>query len=437
MKLSYLFSVTITLGWLVLPLSLSAQDQEVYQTGFLSKEEAMKSIELPEGYELQLVLSDPVIKEPVAVAWDGNGVMYVVEMRTYMQDADASGETEPTSRISRHEDTDGDSVYDKHSIYIDNLLLPRMILPLDDRLMVGVTNTLDLWNYRDTDGDGVADEKTKIYKGGKRGGNMEHQPSGLVWGLDNWIYITYSSVRYRFTDGELIKESIPRGKGPWGLTQDDDGRLYYSRAGAESPAETFQHPPQYGLINTKNQLETDFKKVYPIAPVPDVQGGKKRVGPSGGINYFTGCAGQEIFRGDALPDELYGDLFIPEPVGRLIRRAKVDRANGLTTLSNTTPESEFIRSRDINFRPLQTVTGPDGCLYIVDMHRGIIQQGNWTKPGSYLRGIIDKWGLDKNTNRGRIYRMVHKDHKPGPRPQMNSLKTKELVKYLNLSLIHI
>ena len=433
MKLSYLFSVTITLGWLALPLSLSAQDQEIYQTGFLSKEEAMKSIELPEGYELQLVLSDPVIKEPVAVAWDGNGVMYVVEMRTYMQDADASGETEPTSRISRHEDTDGDSVYDKHSIYIDNLLLPRMILPLDDRLMVGVTNTLDLWNYRDTDGDGVADEKIKIYKGGKRGGNMEHQPSGLVWGLDNWIYITYSSVRYRFTDGELIKESIPRGNGQWGLTQDDDGRFYYSRAGAESPAETFQHPPQYGLINTKNQLETDFKKVYPIAPVPDVQGGKKRVGPSGGINYFTGCAGQEIFRGDALPDELYGDLFIPEPVGRLIRRAKVDRANGLTTLSNTTPESEFIRSRDINFRPLQTVTGPDGCLYIVDMHRGIIQQGNWTKPGSYLRGIIDKWGLDKNTNRGRIYRMVHKDHKPGPRPQMNSLKTKELVKYLNHS----
>ena len=187
------------------------------------------------------------------------------------------------------------------------------------------------------------------------------------------------------------------------------------------------------MINTRGQLAKDFKKVYPIAPVPDVQGGEKRIGSSGGLNYFTGCAGQEIFRGNALPEDLYGDLFIPEPVGRLIRRAKVDRSEGLTTLSNAHPESEFIRSRDINFRPLQMSTGPDGCLYIVDMHRGIIQQGNWTRPGSYLRGIIDKWGLAKNTNKGRIYRLVHKDHKPGPKPQLNSLKTKELLQYLGHS----
>ena len=112
---------------------LSAQDQPIYQEGFLSKEEALKSIEVPEGYELQLVLSDPIIKEPVWTVWDGNGVMYVAEMRTYMQDADATGEQEPRSRISRHEDTDGDGVYDKHSVFIDNLLLPRKILALDDR----------------------------------------------------------------------------------------------------------------------------------------------------------------------------------------------------------------------------------------------------------------------------------------------------------------
>jgi len=164
-----------------------------------------------------------------------------------------------------------------------------------------------------------------------------------------------------------------------------------------------------------------------------VQGGKKRIGASGGINYFTGVAGQGIYRGNALPSDLYGNLFIPEPVGRLIRRAKVVREKGKTTLINTTPESEFIRSKDVNFRPLQASTGPDGCLYIVDMHRGIIQQGNWTKPGSYLRGIIDKWGLDKNINRGRIYRLVHKDHKPETIPQLNSLKTKELLQYLNHS----
>ena len=162
-------------------------------------------------------------------------MLYVVEMRTYMQDIDASGEQEPRSRISRHEDTDGDGKYDKHTVFIDNLLLPRMVLPLDDRVMVGVTNTLDLWNYRDTDGDGVADEQVKIYEGGGRGGNMEHQPSGLIWALDNWIYITYEGVRYRFTDGRFKVERLPRGGGQWGLTQDDDGRLYYSTGGGREP----------------------------------------------------------------------------------------------------------------------------------------------------------------------------------------------------------
>lgn len=436
MKLFRNYSITAALVGLATLSPLSAQDQdqdqEIYQRGFLSKKGALESLQVPEGYELQLVLSDPIIHEPVAVAWDGNGVMYVVEMRSYMQDADASGENEPVSRISRHEDTDGDGVYDKHSVYIDKMVLPRMILPLDDRLMVGVSHTLDLWNYRDTDGDGVADEKVKIHEGGRRGGNMEHQPSGLIWALDNWIYLTYENVRYRFTDGELEVEKIPSGNGQWGLTQDDDGRMYYTRAGRERPAEGFQQPAQYGMISVPNEFKGSFYKVYPMAPVPDVQGGERRVGPTGGLNYFTGCAGQEIFRGDALPSDVYGDLFVPEPVGRLIRRAKVERSNGKTVIGSATePGTEFIRTRDINFRPVQTSTGPDGCLYIVDMHRGIIQQGNWTKPGSYLRGIIDNWGLDKNIGKGRIYRLVHKDHKPGPKPKLNGLKTVELLKYLD------
>ncbi|BDS08643.1 hypothetical protein NT6N_36830 [Oceaniferula spumae] len=426
-------SASAVLATLAVLGSAPAQNQPIYQSDYLGKEQAMKSIQVPEGYKLELVLSDPEIKEPVWAVWDGNGVMYVAEMRTYMQDADATGENKPISRISRHEDTDGDGVYDKHSVFVDNLLLPRMILPLDDRLMVGVTNSLDLWTYRDSDGDGVADEKIKIYNGGRRGGNMEHQPSGLTWALDNWIYLTYESVRYRFTDGKLVKEKIPSGNGQWGLTQDDDGRLYYSRAGGENPALAFHQNPQYGSIGIKGELDTNFKKVFPIAQAPDFQGGPRRVNPDGSLNYFTGCAGQEIFRGDQLPSDLYGDLLIPEPVGRLIRRAKITRSDGMSVLSNATPGSEFIRTRDVNFRPVQTTTGPDGCLYIVDMHRGIIQQGNWTKPGSYLRGIIDKWDLAKNTSRGRIYRLVHKDHKPGPRPKMNSEKTADLVKYLDHS----
>ncbi len=401
-----------------------------YQTGYLSKDASLKSFELPEGYALELVLSEPQVKEPVAIAWDGNGVMYVAEMRTYMQDADATGEQTPASRISRHEDTNGDGTYDRHTTYIDKLLLPRMILPLDDRIIVGITNTLDLWTYRDTDNDGVADEKIKIYEGGKRGGNMEHQPSGLIWGLDNWIYLTYQATRYRYTDGQFITEKLPRSSGQWGLTQDDDGRNYYSVAGGEVAAEGFQQPPLYGTMNLKNQLPASFQEIFPIAQVPDVQGGPRRVGKNGAINHFTAVAGQEVFRGDGLPADLYGDLLIPEPVGRFIRRAKITRSNGKTTLANATPGTEFIRTRDVNFRPVQSVTGPDGCLYIVDMHRGIIQQGNWTRPGSYLREVINRNGLDKNTGHGRIYRLVHKNHQRGVQPKLRSQTTPDLVRHL-------
>ena len=155
-----------------------------------SPEEELKTITLPEGYSLELVMSEPVIKEPMAFAFDGNGRMYVVEMRTYMQDIDGTGENEPTSRISLHESTKGDGVFDKHSVYLDHLLLPRMVLPLDDRVLVNITNTQDVTIHRDTNGDGVADESKVWFEGGPRGGNMEHQASGLVWGLDNWIYTT-------------------------------------------------------------------------------------------------------------------------------------------------------------------------------------------------------------------------------------------------------
>ena len=409
----------------------AAPGDDVYQRGFLSKEEALKSIELPEGYALELVLSEPQVEEPVALAWDGNGVLYVVEMLTYMQTADATGEQEPKSRITRHEDTNGDGMYDRSTVFIDNLLLPRMVLPLDDRVMVGITNTLDLWNYRDSDGDGVADEKVKIFEGGRRGGNMEHQPSGLIWNLDNWIYITYQNVRYRYTDGVFRKEKLPRGGGQWGLTSDNEGRIYYSTGGGENPAFFFQQPPIYGMFDAPGQTTSDFRRVHPIAPVPDVQGGRRRVGPNGGLNAFTGCAGQGIYRGDRLPKELHGNLFIPEPVGRLIRRAKMTRKDGLTVLSNADPGSEFIRTRDINFRPLGAETAPDGSMFFIDMHRGIIQQGNWTRRGSYLRGVIDKWGIDKNVGKGRIYRLVHKTFKPGPKPNMLDEPTAKLVAYLS------
>src|SRR3954463_3050144 len=99
---------------------------EVPQTLFL----------LPDGYSIELVLADPEIEDPVGVTFDGNGRMYVLEMRSYMQDADGAGSRAPISRISRHEDTDGDGIYDKHTVFADKLVMPRIAFPLGDGVIL-------------------------------------------------------------------------------------------------------------------------------------------------------------------------------------------------------------------------------------------------------------------------------------------------------------
>src|SRR5215210_7105020 len=125
---------------------------------YLSPEASMKTFNLPAGYHLELVASEPMIKEPVAIAWDGNARMYVAEMLTYMLDADATDEQKPFSRISLLEDTDNDGKMDKSTVFIDSLLLPRMILCVDHELLVNETNTININAYTDTDGDGKADQ---------------------------------------------------------------------------------------------------------------------------------------------------------------------------------------------------------------------------------------------------------------------------------------
>lgn len=178
-------------------------------------------------------------------------------------------------------------------------------------------------------------------------------------------------------------------------------------------------------------MSPGFNAVWPIIATPDVQGGAARLRADSTLNHFTGCCGQSIFRGNALPEDLRGDLLICEPVGRLIRRAKVINQNGIRVLQNAYDREEFIASTDMNFRPVNTANGPDGCLYIVDMHRGIIQEGNWTREGSYLRTEILKRKLDKNIGHGRIYRLVHDGFKPGPRPDILSQTGNTLVSYLS------
>lgn len=398
----------------------------------LTQKEAMARIKVPPGYRLELVASDPTIVHPVLCTWDGDGRMYVAEMRTYMRDVDGTNENDPVSRVTRLTDTNGDGVMDKSTVFADNLVLPRMVLPLDDRVLIAETYTGKFLSYRDANGDGVSDEKKEVYSGSPTKANLEHQDSALQWGVDNYIYSGTLGRRFRFSGDAMEPNQMWGGSSQWGLAMDDMGRVFCSSAGGEKPAYGFQQHPTYGNLALPGETEVGFDETFPIVQTLDTQGGLGRIHPTKGtLARFTGVAGQSIFRGDRLPKDLNGDYILPEPVGRLIRRAKVNNVDGKRVLSNATPGAEFIASTDLSFRPVWTATGPDGCLYIVDMHHGIIQESAWVTPGSYLRDIVLREGYNKYVGHGRIYRLVHEGYKPGPQPRMLKQSPAELVQHLS------
>jgi glucose/arabinose dehydrogenase/mono/diheme cytochrome c family protein len=408
----------------------------------LTPEEQLTTFTIAPGYVAELVASEPMVQEPVLTAWDANGAMYVAEMRSYMQDEKGTGTKEPRNgRVKRLVDTDGDGKMDKATIFIDNLNLPRMILPLDDWIAVRETDTMDVIAYRDTDGDGVADEKKPLFEYGPRGRNgpgksVEHQDSGLHWNLDNWIYITYNMERYRYTDGTWRPERQPDHWTQWGLTHDDEGRLFWSTN--TNPASRIQVHPKYWFtvnrlagkgingdpITLGEPYSPEFMKVMATCLLND-RGGEY----SNPVRAFTSACGQSVFRGDKLPQEDRGRYFVVDPTIHVLRRANIVREHGKIMLEKAEPDTdEFLLSSDINCRFVNTATGPDGTLYVTDMYRGIIQDAPWLSPGP--RQFIKEVGLSENNQNGRIWRIRHKDFQPGKMPNMLNESTASLVRHL-------
>ena len=401
-------------------------------TRFKTPEESQATFKLQNGYSLELVADNPLVTEPTVCVWDGNGRMYVAEWRTYMQDIEGSGTSDPVSQVVRLEDTNEDGIMDKKTVFAKDLLLPRMILPLLDSVLIAESDTNDIFEYFDTDDDGVADEKKIWYEGGDRGGNVEHQPSGLIWSIDNWLYTTYNDYRLRFTNGKVEKGETKGNRGQWGLTQDNSGKVIFVDAGSGIGPVHPLFPNVYSKWHPKWALEDGFRQVFPIDEIADSQGGFGSMRSNGSAKSFTATCGQSVFRGDRLPKELIGDLFFHEPVGRLTRRAVVKTDEmGRRIFQNAYSEDEFIASSDANFRPVNSATGPDGTLYLVDMHRGVVQESAWVPEGSFIHSAIKHYSLDQNVQRGRIYRVRHHDFEPGPRPKMLNETPSQLVRHLS------
>ncbi len=351
----------------------------------LSPEEEARHFILPPGYRVELVLEDKDVISPAAMAFDGDGRLYIAEMRTFMRDADATGQLDPISRVSMHESTKHDGKFDRHTVFADHLLLPRMVLPLEKGILINETHSDDLVLLTDTNGDGVADKRQVFFTGvgSGRDGNVQHEQSGLIWGLDNWIYSTYNAFRIRWTPNGIVREPSGSSGAEWGLSMDDDGKMWFVNSGGERGPVAFEVPIQYGAYNTPDQLEPGFEIVYPAPGIGDMQGGAPRVRmPFNNLNHLTSSAAPEIVRSDRYPADMNGDLLFCDFVGRLIRRAKVTRSEGLTQLKNVYPGAEFMVSTDPLFRPINIKQGPDGALYILDWYQGIMQDVNWTGRGN-------------------------------------------------------
>jgi glucose/arabinose dehydrogenase/mono/diheme cytochrome c family protein len=386
----------------------------------VSPAEEQKRFLLQPGFRIEPVLTEPDIEEPMQIAFDGNGRMFVVEIRGYMQDADATEELAPTGRISVHEDANNDGVYEKHSVFVDKLVFPRFAMPIGaNAILTMESNTDEVWKYTDTNGDSVADAKELFTANFGRAGNVEHQQSSLFWGMDNWLYSTYNAFRVRWTPNGVLREPTAPNNSQWGITQDNHGKVWF-QGGASGLPGYFQLPIHYGVTFTtpgggggsgiQQFLEPGFEVPWGIAGVGDFQPGTSAI-RSGELtlNRVTGAAGNDVVRAHRMPADMQGDYLYGEPVARIVRRAKPIHSEGLTTLRQVYQwqHAEFIRSTDHLFRPVDVATAPDGTLYVVDPYRGIIQEGNWTRPGSYLRAKVDQYKLASNIRKGRIWRVTY------------------------------
>jgi mono/diheme cytochrome c family protein len=387
--------------------------------------------QLEKGFEITCIAAEPLVVAPVAMQFDDAGRMWVVEMPGYMPNPEGEKEREPTGKIVILEDKDGDGLIDTRKVFIDSLVLPRALgLAYGGLLYAEPPN---LWFVEILEDD-VPGKKTLVDSAYAVGGNVEHQPNGLLYHPDNWIYNAKSGFRYRLREGRWEKKPT-HFRGQWGMTFDAFGRLFYNDNSNQLQGDYL--PP--GMVDTEGAARSRFvlgqqictdQRVFPLQPTAVNRGYQPGMLDAGGklVNVTSAC-GPLIYLGGAFPTGYEGNAFVCAPEANLVKRNILRYGQDARITGHQAYQyKEFLASHDETFRPVNLFYGPDGAMYVLDLRKGIIQHRTYMS--AYLREQLHRKGLDTLQGKGRIYRIAPINLKSIDFQPINSRPAADLIEAL-------
>jgi putative membrane-bound dehydrogenase-like protein len=434
--------------FLFIPLVSAAYPEPESQP--VSPEDSVALIHVPDGFEVELVVAEPDVLDPVAFTWGADGRLWVAEMSDYPMGMD--GEGEPGGRVRWLKDTNGDGRYDQSVLFAEGLSFPTGILPWKKGVLV--TAAPMILYLEDSDGDGVSDAQHVLFEGFHEG-NQQLRVNGLIRGLDNWIYcasgahrtgyvgdsrviskktgeeILLGSRDFRFNPetGELDPQS---GPSQFGRNRDDWGNWFgemnsYPLWHYVLQDRYIRRNPYAAPPDPRKQLVLPRNpKVYPYKALQERFHNFQEVGR------FTSACGGMVYRDGLLfpESDLHTiDIFTCEPFGNLVQHNRSEPDGVSFTVSKDGPVEledgvDFFASKDRWSRPVMARTGPDGALWIADMYRYMIEHPQFL-PKEKQDELKPFYRL--GDDRGRIYRVYRKGEKLHPTTKLEKLTTRELV----------
>ncbi len=372
----------------------------------LSPADSLKLAQVPNGFEVSLFAAEPDIVNPIHITWDHCGRAYVIETVDYPNNLQAGNLGH--DRIHLCEDTNGDGMADKFTLFADKLSIPTSAVFVNGGLVC--TNASEMIFLKDTDGDNRADVRQVLFSGFKT--NDTHAGvSNLRYGFDNWLYATigyagfdgtvggqpmkFSTGFFRFKpDGSKLEFLQNTTNNTWGLGFTPDFDILGSTANGN---------PSWYFTFARNLYENAG---LPQPKTPNEDGNPKFFPSSMDIRQvdqhdrYTSAAGHSFYTATRFPQN-YRDriAFVCEPTGKLVGQFEVTR-KGAGYVSRQLPNNLY-SSADAWSAPVSAETGPDGAVWITDWYNIIIQHNPTPNKNSA--------GYDAKTGRSNAYESPVRD----------------------------